>query len=54
MDHHRKVLVVAAALCIHQLLAAFIIIFDDVPIASETRAAKNYKSKLAKTIQEYY
>ncbi len=32
------VIVAAAALCIHQLLATYIIIFDDVPTASEARA----------------
>ena len=33
------VIVAAAALCIQQLLAAYMIIFDDVPTASEARAA---------------
>ncbi len=33
----------AAALCVHQLLAAYIIIFDDVPTESEVRAAKKHK-----------
>jgi len=32
--------VAAAAICIHQLLVAYFIIFDDVPAASEARLEK--------------
>ena len=39
------VIVDAAALCIHQLLAAYLIIFDDVPTASKARV-KRHKHKL--------
>jgi hypothetical protein len=49
MDHPQMVTVAAAALCIHQLLAAFTIIFDDVPTVSEARearAVKRYKHEL--------
>ncbi len=40
------VVVAAAAICIQQLLAAYMIIFDDVPTASEARAAKKRKREL--------
>jgi hypothetical protein len=40
------VIVAAVALCIHQLLAAFTIIFDDVPTESEARAAKTCRHEL--------
>jgi len=46
MDHPHMVIVDAAALCIHQLLAAYLIIFDDVPTASKARVAKRHKHKL--------
>jgi len=36
MDEHHRMLVAAAAICIHQLLVSYNIIFDDVPTASET------------------
>jgi len=39
-------LVAAAAICIHQLLVSYYIIFDDVPTASEARAAKRRKREL--------
>jgi hypothetical protein len=45
MDHPHMVIVDAAALCIHQLLAAYLIIFDDVPTASKARV-KRHKHKL--------
>ena len=40
------VVVAAAAICIQQLLAAYLIVFDDVPTASEARAAKKRKREL--------
>jgi hypothetical protein len=40
------VIAAAAALCIHQLLAAYMVIFDDVLAASEARAAKRHKHTL--------
>jgi hypothetical protein len=43
MDHLHMVIVAAAALCIHQLPVAYLIIIDDVPAASEARAAKKNK-----------
>jgi hypothetical protein len=46
MDHPHKVIVTATALCIHQLLAAYIIIFDDVWTASEAKAAKRHRHEL--------
>jgi hypothetical protein len=46
MDHQYMVVVAAAAICIQQLLAAYLIIFDDVPTASEARAAKKRKCEL--------
>jgi hypothetical protein len=46
MDEHHKMLVAAAAICIHQLLVSYFIIFDDVPTASEARAAKKHKREL--------
>jgi hypothetical protein len=46
MDYPHMVIVAVAALCIHQLLAAFMAIFDDVPTAHEARAAKSCKHKL--------
>lgn len=48
MDHPLMVIVavLVAALCIHQLLAAYIIIFEDVPTASDARAAKRHKHDL--------
>jgi len=39
-------LVAAAAICIHQLLVSYFIIFDDVPTASEALAAKRHKYEL--------
>jgi len=39
-------LVAAAAICIHQLLVSYYIIFDVVPTASEARAAKRRKHEL--------
>ncbi len=39
-------LVAAAAICIHQLLLSFVIIFDDVPTAYEAQAAKWHKREL--------
>jgi hypothetical protein len=36
-------IVAAAALCIHQLLAAYFIIFDDIPMTSVARAAEKHK-----------
>jgi hypothetical protein len=46
MDEHHRMLVAAAAICIHQLLVSYFIIFDDVPTASEARAAKRHKREL--------
>jgi len=46
MDHQYTVVVAAAAICIQQLLAAYMIIFGDVPTASEARAAKKRKREL--------
>jgi hypothetical protein len=46
MDEHHKMLVAVAAICIHQLLVSYFIIFDDVPTASEARAAKRRKHEL--------
>ena len=46
MDEHHRMLVAAAAICIHQLLVSYYIIFDDVPTASEARAAKRRKREL--------
>jgi len=46
MDEHHRMLVAAAAMCIHQLLVSYIIIFDDVPTASEAQAAKRHKREL--------
>jgi hypothetical protein len=39
-------LVAAAAICIHQLILAYFIIFDHVPTASEARATKRHKHEL--------
>jgi hypothetical protein len=46
MDHPHRMLVAVAAICIHQLLVAYFIIFDDVPIASEAKAVKRHKHEL--------
>jgi hypothetical protein len=46
MDESHRMLVAAAAICIHQLLLSFVIIFDDVPTAYEARAAKRRKREL--------
>jgi hypothetical protein len=46
MDDHHKMLVAVAANCIHQLLVSYFTIFDDVPTASEARAAKRHKREL--------
>jgi hypothetical protein len=46
MDEHCRILVAAAALCIHQLLVSYFIIFDDVPTASEAHAVKRRKREL--------
>jgi hypothetical protein len=46
MDYHYMVVVAAAAICIQQLLAAYMIIFDDIPTATEARAAKKHKHEL--------
>jgi hypothetical protein len=46
MDESHRMLVAAAAICIHQLLLSFVIIFDDVPTAYEARAAKRRKHEL--------
>jgi hypothetical protein len=46
MDHPHMVIAAAAAFCMHQLLAAYMVIFDDVPTASEARVAKSHKCKL--------
>jgi hypothetical protein len=35
MDDHHGMLVAAAAICVHQLIVSFFIIFDDVPTGSE-------------------
>jgi hypothetical protein len=43
MDESHRMLVAAAAICIHQLLLSFVIFFDDVPTAYEARAAKRHK-----------
>ena len=49
MDESHRMLVAAAAICIHWLLLSFVIIFDDVPMAYETRAAKRCKRELRHT-----
>ncbi len=46
MDESHRMLVAAAAICIHQLLLSFVIIFDDVPMAYEARAVKRRKHEL--------
>jgi hypothetical protein len=46
MDEHHRMLVAAAAMCIHQLLVSYIIIFDDVPTASEAHVVKSHKNEL--------
>jgi hypothetical protein len=46
MDHSQLVIVAAAALCNHQLLAACMTIFDDVPTSSEARATKTRRHEL--------
>ncbi len=46
MDHPHTVIVAAAALCIHQLLTTQMVIFDDVPTASEARATKRHRHEL--------
>jgi hypothetical protein len=46
MDEHHMMLVAVAAICIHQLLVSYYIIFDDVPTASEARTAKRHKREL--------
>jgi hypothetical protein len=46
MDGHHRMLVAAAAICIHQLLVSYFIIFDDVPTASEAHAVKRHKREL--------
>jgi hypothetical protein len=46
MDHYYMIVVAAAAICIQHLLAAYMIILDDVPTASEARAAKKHKCEL--------
>ena len=46
MDEHHRMLIAAAAICIHQLLVSYYIIFDDVPTASEARVAKKRKREL--------
>jgi hypothetical protein len=47
MDHYHWMLVAPAAICIHQLLVVYFIIFDDVPSASETLTP--YKRNLSLT-----
>ena len=39
-------LVAVAAICIHQLLLSFVLLFDDVPTSSEARAAKRRRREL--------
>jgi len=46
MDHHYMILVAAAAICMQQLLAAYMIKFDGVPATSKARAAKKNKHEL--------
>jgi len=46
MDDHHRVLVAAAAFCIHHLIVSYFIIFDYVPTASEAQAAKRHKHEL--------
>jgi len=46
IDEHHKMLLVVAAICIHQLLVSHFIIFDDVPTASEARTTKRHKREL--------
>jgi hypothetical protein len=46
MEEHHRMLVAAAAICFHQLLLSFVLLFDDVPTASEARAAKRRRSEL--------
>ncbi len=40
MDNYHTVIVPAAVVCIHQMLAAFAMLFDNVPTKSEVRRAK--------------
>jgi len=47
MDHPYRMLVVAAAICIHQLLVAYFIIYDDVPTPSESNTIWSKSSKEA-------
>ena len=42
MDESHRMLVAAAAICIHQLLLSFVIFFDE-PTAYEAQAAKRRK-----------
>ncbi len=46
MDNWHTVLVTAAAVAIHQLLAAYAIIFDDTPTKAEQRNMKKRKREL--------
>jgi hypothetical protein len=46
MDEHHRMLVAAAAICIHQLLVSYFIIFDDVPTASEAAQQKGISMSL--------
>jgi hypothetical protein len=41
-----RILVATAAVCNHQLLVTYFIIFDDIPTASEARVAKRHKNEL--------
>jgi hypothetical protein len=47
MDDHHRMLVAAAAICIHKLLVCYFIIFDGVPPALEAQVAKRHKRELA-------
>lgn len=46
MDYPYMVIVAAAALCIYQLLAACMVIFENDPTASEAIAAKRHRHEL--------
>ena len=46
MDNGHTVLVTAAVVAVHQLLAAYAIIFDDTPTKAEQRNAKKRKREL--------
>jgi hypothetical protein len=42
MDNCHTVIFAAAVVCIHQLLAAYTILFDDIPTKAEVMSAKKH------------